>query len=62
MDAYSQWEHRERQRERWLKRLPRCSECDNHIQDEMCWEYNGELICDRCANDNHRKWVEDYAE
>lgn len=43
-----------------LERLPECSECGNKIQDEMCFEFNGELICEECLNDNHRKCTDDY--
>lgn len=45
-----------------LDKLPRCSECDNPIQTEECYEINDELICPECLQDNHRKWVEDYIE
>lgn len=42
-----------------LKRLPVCADCDEHIQDEFCYEFNGENICERCLEDLHRKAVED---
>ena len=42
-----------------LERLPRCSECDKPIQDDYCYEINGELICEGCLRDNHRKRIED---
>jgi formylmethanofuran dehydrogenase subunit E len=45
-----------------LDRLPKCSECGNPIQDEECYEFNDELICEGCLIDNHRKWVEDYVQ
>ena len=45
-----------------LDKLPRCSECDEPIQSETCYEINGELICEDCLKDNHRKWVEDFIE
>ena len=45
-----------------LDKLPRCSECDQPIQDEFCFEINGELICDSCMHDNHRKCVDDFME
>ena len=48
--------------ERWdreqanaIKLLPRCCECDEAIQDEYCYEINGEYICEQCMDDNHRK-------
>ena len=56
---FDRWD---RQREKALAKLPRCSECDKPIQDDFCYEINGELICEECLNDNHRKRVEDYAE
>jgi formylmethanofuran dehydrogenase subunit E len=43
-----------------LAKLPVCSECDHHIQDEHCYEINGELICSECLENNHRKRTEDY--
>lgn len=61
-DNYSLWRNREAQNEKRLARLPRCSECDEPIQDEHCFEINGELICQACLDNNHRKWVEDYVE
>ncbi len=45
-----------------LAKLPVCSECDNPIQTEEYYEFNDELICPECLQDNHRKWVEDYIE
>ena len=45
-----------------LKRLPKCAECREPIQDEECFEINGELICPECLQNNHRKWTSDYTE
>lgn len=45
-----------------LERLPVCCECDHHIQDENCYEINGELICPECLENNHKKRVDDYVE
>lgn len=47
---------------RWLKKLPVCAECGEPIQDEHCYEINGELICEDCLNTNHKKRTEDYIE
>ena len=43
-----------------LNSLPRCCECDEPIQSEICCEFNDELICPDCLSRNHRKWVDDY--
>ena len=50
----------EAERERQRKRLPVCCECGEPIQDDECYEFDGELICPDCLKDNHRKWVDDY--
>lgn len=38
-----------------LALLPRCCECDEAIQDDFCYEINGETICEKCLTENHRK-------
>ena len=45
-----------------LERLPVCSYCDNHIQDDFLYEINDAVICQECLNDNFRKSVDDYVE
>ena len=42
-----------------LEALPTCCECNEYIQDEECFEFDGKFICPDCLKDNHRKWVED---
>lgn len=54
---FNRWE-RERQRE--LKKLPKCYECGEPIQDDVCYEINDELICPKCLKDNHRKFTDYY--
>lgn len=55
---FDRWD---RQREKALEQLPRCSECDKPIQDEYCYEINGELICPECMG-TFRKHTEDFME
>jgi len=57
-DNYDRFEMHMAEKERELERLPRCSECDEPIQDEYCYEVNGEYICERCMDENHRKSVD----
>ena len=45
-----------------LEKLPRCTECDEPIQDDCCYEINGELVCPECLDNNHKHWVEDFME
>lgn len=45
------------EQEKKLDKLPRCSECDNPIQDEYAYYINGEWICSRCIDDNYKRQV-----
>ena len=54
--------HREHEArlQRELDRLPVCCECDQPIQSEKCFEFNGDLICPECLKDYHEKNTEDF--
>lgn len=53
-DAY-EWE-----REKQLKRRPKCDHCKEHIQDDYLYEIQGELICEECLEKHYRKHTEDF--
>lgn len=57
-DNYSQWEEHQKKQDAWLAKRPLCADCDEPIQDDHCFEINGEYICPRCMEDLHRKDVE----
>lgn len=59
LDNYDLWKQHEAEKEEWLNKLPVCFECGEHIQDEYCFEINGEYICERCMNENYKKSVDD---
>lgn len=61
-DPIRDFERRERRRQAWLDTLPVCAECNRPIQDEECFEINGELICPECLEVNHKKRTDDYVE
>jgi non-homologous end joining protein Ku len=42
------FEEYNKQCENRLKQLPICSECGEHIQDDLCYEIYGNYICDEC--------------
>lgn len=48
------------QQDRELEQLPICYECDEHIQTDECYEFNGELICPGCLKQYHRKSTDNY--
>lgn len=58
-DPIADFERHDAEQERKLEQLPRCSECDEPIQDDFCYEINDEYICEKCLKDNHRKAVDD---
>lgn len=58
-DNYSQWEEHERQQEDWLEKRPRCGFCDERIQDDFCYEINGEYVCEDCLDTHFLKAVDD---
>ena len=59
MDNYQKWLAHDNEIETVLTKRPVCDECGEHIQDEYCYEINGDIICPECMKDNHRKWTED---
>jgi hypothetical protein len=56
-DNYDRFEQHEAEQDRWLKMLPKCRECKHPIQDEYCYETNGEYTCESCMEE-HRVSVE----
>ena len=59
-DPVADFLRRDAEQARKLERLPVCVECDEPIQDDYCFEIDGELICAECLVRNHRKYTEDY--
>lgn len=59
MDNYGRWEQYEADQQRALDKRPICSECQEPIQDEECYEFNGKIICPDCLRENHRRWTDD---
>ena len=59
-DNYDRWEQHQAEQDRAEENLPECSECGNPIQDDFCFEYNDEPICDDCMLSNHCKSIENF--
>ena len=60
MDNYAMWRAHEREQERKLSKCPVCCYCGHPIQDETLFEINGELYHIGCAENEFKKWTEDY--
>lgn len=52
-DPIKDYDRYSSEQEKSLENLPICSECEERIQDEMCYEINGEYLCENCI-DMHR--------
>lgn len=58
-DPVADFDRWDTEQNRRLESLPECADCGEPIQDDHCYEYNGEYICPRCNEDLHRKEVGD---
>lgn len=58
-DPIRDFMNHEAEQEAWLAERPICADCDEPIQDDHCFEINGEYICPRCMEDLHRRDVDD---
>ena len=47
------------EQEEWLRSRPKCSECKEHIQEDYCFNVDGEILCEDCMNDKYRVCTED---
>lgn len=59
-DNYSQWEWHDREQEQALESLPRCHRCGERIDDDYYYEIDGEILCESCMIERHRRNTEDY--
>ena len=57
-DNYSQWEAHERKQEAWRQSRPVCDHCGEHIQDDHCYNINGERLCPDCLNNYFREEID----
>lgn len=50
----------DRKRTRRVMLRPRCDECDEYIQDDELYDFDGKLICSECLIENHLKSTNAY--
>ena len=58
-DNYDLWASHDAEQQAQLERLPKCSCCEEHIQEEYCYQINDEIICEHCMVEYFRKDTED---
>lgn len=54
-DNYDKWEQHEAEKQAEFARLPLCSCCCEPIQDDFCYQIDGEIFCEECLNEQFRK-------
>ncbi len=58
-DPIRDFERHSSRQEKWLSGLPKCSVCKERIQDEIYYDFYGEIVCEDCladyCNDNYKK-------
>lgn len=58
-DPVKDFENYDREQAKQMRELPVCADCDEPIQDDICFEFNGEYICPYCLIAFHQKDVRD---
>lgn len=58
-DPLSDFDRYDRQQNEELNKRPKCCYCGEHIQDDFCYEINGEYFCEDCLDMHFRKAVDD---
>lgn len=53
-DNYDYFLQHDKQLYKALKESPKCCLCDEHIQEDYCYEIDGEIVCEHCLNSNYR--------
>lgn len=43
-------------------RLPVCDKCKKRIYDDIYFEIEGEILCEKCVHDRYARSTEDYLE
>lgn len=57
-DNYDKWAEHDAELEAELKMRPKCDKCREHMQDDYCYDIEGEYICEGCLKKHYRVAVE----
>lgn len=58
-DPVADFHRHDAEQQAQLDKLPKCSECGDAIQDEICYKFNSKYICIKCVIGNHQVYTED---
>lgn len=53
-DNYDRWKQYDAEQQAKLEKLPVCSDCQEPIQEEYCYEVGKEVLCEDCMNDRYQ--------
>ena len=60
-DPGRDYDRYDRDREGWLSSRPICSVCGEYIQDDTCYEFDVDLVCQDCLREycesNYKKVI-----
>jgi late competence protein required for DNA uptake (superfamily II DNA/RNA helicase) len=59
-DPVADFNRRDNEEIAWLKRRPKCCNCNQHIQDDTFYEIDGNFYCAECLKNDFRRWTENY--
>jgi formylmethanofuran dehydrogenase subunit E len=59
-DPVADFHRHDARQQKELDAFPKCCECEERIVDIMCFEYNGNPICDDCMKTYHRCSIEEF--
>jgi RNA polymerase-binding transcription factor DksA len=62
LDNYDMFEQHDRERERELRKFPKCDCCGEPITDEHLYHIGYYFYCEACVNEEFRERTEDYME
>ena len=61
MDNYDLYLSHEAEQETELEKCPECYYCGQKITDEYFYEMpDGEMVCEKCLNENHQRTLDDF--
>ena len=59
-EPYLDFVRHETATEKWLIQRPVCCRCNQFIQDDCLWFIHDDFYHEECAEDEFKRWTEDY--
>ena len=59
-DPLDDFDRLDREQAQYEAKLPQCDKCGKHIQDEIFFDIEGEILCEDCVIDLYGKSTQDF--